>query len=130
MEVKPVYCRIRFFSWFRARLTSQLYVLMKNHMKKHQKEYRQLLAKIGPEAFERPLHTHRNGKTTGWKWVGKVSRDNTKTRESILENDLAKNVSFSLNRSFAWTGSPRWRSYQTIQEDYKSRRYGWGPVNN
>ena len=101
MEVKPVYCRIRFFSWFRATLTSQLYVLMKNHMKKHQKEYCQLLAKIGPEAFERPLLTHRNGKTTEWKWVGKVSRDNTKARESILEADLAKNVSLSLNQSFA-----------------------------
>ena len=29
-----------------------------------------------------------------------VSRDNTKARESILENDLAKNVSLSLHNSF------------------------------
>ena len=29
-----------------------------------------------------------------------MSRDNTKTRESILEEDLAKNVSLSLHNSF------------------------------
>ena len=38
--------------------------------------------------------------TTGWKRVGRVSRDNTKARESILEEDLAKNVSLSLHNSF------------------------------
>ena len=32
--------------------------------------------------------------------VGRVSRDNTKTRESILEEDLAKNVSLSQHNSF------------------------------
>ena len=42
-------------------------------------------AEIGPEAFKRPLLTHRNVITTGWKRVGKMSRDNTKARESILE---------------------------------------------
>ena len=36
-------------------------------MKKHQKEYRPFLAEIGPEAFKRPLLTHRNAITTGWK---------------------------------------------------------------
>ena len=40
---------------------------------------------IGPEAFKRPLLTHRNAITTGWKRVGRVSRNNTKARESILE---------------------------------------------
>ena len=69
-------------------------------MKKHQKEYRHFLAEIGPEAFKRPLLTHRNAITTGWKRVGRVSRDNTKARESILEEDLAKNVSLSLHNSF------------------------------
>ena len=34
------------------------------------------------------------------KKVGKVSRDNTKSRESILEEDLAKNMSSSLHNSF------------------------------
>ena len=38
--------------------------------------------------------------TTGWKRVGRVSRDNTKARESILEEDLAKNGSLSLHNSF------------------------------
>ena len=38
--------------------------------------------------------------TTGWKRVGRVSRDNTKASESILEEDLAKNVSLSLDNSF------------------------------
>ena len=69
-------------------------------MKKHQKEYRQFLAEIGPEAFKTPLLTHRNAITTGWKRVGRVSRDNTKARKSILEEELAKNVSLSLHNSF------------------------------
>ena len=34
------------------------------------------------------------------KRVGRVSRDNTKARESILEEDLAKNVNLSLHNSF------------------------------
>ena len=37
---------------------------------------------------------------TGWKRVGRVSRDNSESRESILEEDLAKNVSLSLHNSF------------------------------
>ena len=100
MEVRHVWSRIRFFSWFRATLTSWLYTLTKIHLKKHQKEYRQFLAETGPEAFRRPLPTHSNAITTGWKRIGKVSRDNTKPRESILQEDLAKNVSLSLNNSF------------------------------
>ena len=48
----------------------------------------------------RSLLTYRNAITTGWKRVGRVSRDNTKARESILEEDLAKNVSLSLHNSF------------------------------
>ena len=69
-------------------------------MKKHQKEYRQFLAEIGPESIKRPLLTHHNAITTGWKRVGRRSRYNTKARESILEEDLAKNVSLSLHNSF------------------------------
>ena len=67
---------------------------------KYQKEYRQFLAEIGTEAFKRSLLTHRNAITTGWKRVGRVSKDNTKARESILEEDLAKNASLSLHNSF------------------------------
>ena len=52
------------------------------------------------EAFKRPLLTHRRAITTGRKRAGRVSRDNTKARESILEEDLAKNVSLSLHNSF------------------------------
>ena len=54
-------------------------------------------AEIGLEAFKRPLLTHRNAITTGWKRVGRVSRDKTK---SILEEHIAKSVSLSLNNSF------------------------------
>ena len=102
LEVRHVWSRLRFFPWLRATLTSWLYIATKDHMKKYQKEYRQFLAEIGPEAFKRPLLTHRNAITTGWKrvGVGRVSRDNTKARESILEEDLAKNVSLSLHNSF------------------------------
>ena len=100
MEVRHVWSRLRFFPWFRATLTSWLYVATKDHMSKHQKEYRQFQAKIGPDAFKRPLLTHRNAITTGWKRVGRVSRDNTRARESILEEDLAKNVSLSLHNSY------------------------------
>ena len=55
--------------------------------------YHQFLVELGPEVFKRPLFTHRNGITTGWMRVGKESRVNSKARESILEEDLAKNVS-------------------------------------
>ena len=98
-EVRHVWSRLRYFPWFRATLTSWLYMTTKDHMRKHQKEYRQFQAEIGPEAFKRPLLTHRNAFMTGWKRVGKMSRDNTKARESILEEDLAKNVSLSLHNS-------------------------------
>ena len=100
MYVRHVWSRIRFFQWFRATLTSWLHAVTKDHMKKHQKKYRQFLAEIGPEGIKRPLLTHRNAITTGWKRVGRVSRYNTKARESILEEDLAKNVSLSLHNSF------------------------------
>ena len=61
---RHVWSRIRFFSWFRATLTSWLYTVTKKHMKKHPKEYRQFLADMGPEAFKRLLLTHRNAITT------------------------------------------------------------------
>ena len=102
MEVRHVWSRIRFFPRFRATLTSWLYMVTKDHMKKHRTEYRQFLAEIGPEAFKRPLLTHRNAITTGWKRVGRVSRDNTKARELILEEDFAKNVSLILHNSFCY----------------------------
>ena len=38
MEVRHVWRRIRFFPWFRATLTSWLYMATKDHMKKYQKE--------------------------------------------------------------------------------------------
>ena len=107
LEVRRECSRIQFFSWFRATLTSWLYVLTKNHMKKHQKEYSQFLAEIGPEAFRRPLLTHRNGITTRWKRVGKVSRDNNKAREPILEEDLAKSLSVSFHHSFCLNREPK-----------------------
>ena len=85
MEVRHVWSCIEFFPWFPATLTSWLYMATKDHMIKYQKEYRQFLAEIGYEAFKRPLLTHRNAITTCWKRVGRVPRDITKARESILE---------------------------------------------
>ena len=100
MEIRHVSSRIRFSPWFRAILRSWLYAVTKDHVKEHQKEYRQFLVEIGPEAFKRPLLIQRKAITTGWKRVGRVSRDNTTARESILEEDLAKNMSLSLHNSF------------------------------
>ena len=100
MEVRHVWSSIRFFPWFRATLTSWLCAVTKDNMKKHPKKYRQFLAEIGTKAFKIPLLTHRNAITTGWKRVGRLSRDNTKARESILEEELAKSVSLSLHNSF------------------------------
>ena len=37
MEVRHVWSRIRFFPWFRATLTSWLYMATKDHMKKYKK---------------------------------------------------------------------------------------------
>ena len=110
MEVRLVWSRIRFFPWFRATLTSWLYMVTKDHMKKYQKEYRQFLAEIGPEAFKKPLLTRRNSITTGWKRVGRVSRNNTKARGSILEEDLAKNMSLRLHNSFCLNRESRVKS--------------------
>ena len=100
LEIRHVWSRLKFFPWFRATLTSWLYMVTKDHMRKHQKEYRQFQAEIGPEAFKRPLLTHRNAIPTGWKRVGRVSRNKTRAMESILEEDLAKNVCLSLHNSF------------------------------
>ena len=100
MEARHVWSRIRFFPWFRATLRSWLYTATKDHIKKHQQQYRQFLAEIWPEAFKRPLLTPRYDITTSWKSAGRVSGDNTKARESILEEDLAKTASLSLHNSF------------------------------
>ena len=89
MEVRHVWSRLRFFPWFRATLTSWLYMVTKDHMRKYQKEYRQFQAEIGMEGFKRPLLTHQNATTTRWRRVGRVSRNNTRARESLLEEDLA-----------------------------------------
>ena len=94
-------------------------------MKKHQKEYRQLLAEIGPEAFKRPLLTHRNAITTGWKRVGSVSRDNTKARESVLEEDLAKNVSLSLHSSFCLNRKFKVKGLQNQVKRLQEQREWW-----
>ena len=51
-------------------------------------------------SFQETLLTYRKAINTGWETVGRVSRDNTKARESILDEDLAKNVSLSLHNSF------------------------------
>ena len=110
MEVRHVWSRLRFFPWFRATLTSWLYMVTKDPMRKYQKKYRQFQAEIGPEAFKIPLPTHRNAITTGWKRVGRVSRNNTKARESILEEDLAKNVSLRLHHSFCLNRESRVKS--------------------
>ena len=50
------------------------------------------MANIGLTAFKRPLLFHRNGMTTGWKRLGKVSTDSTKAIKLILDAELAENV--------------------------------------
>ena len=129
-EARHVWSCIRFFSWFRSTLTSWLFTLTKNHMKNHQNEYRQFLAQIGSEVFKRPLLTHRNAITTGWKSVGKVSRDNTKARESILEEDLAKNVSFILQNSFCLNKESEVKSLPNIRENCMNKGNGCRPTNS
>ena len=68
------------FSHGSGRRYNFLVVLTKNNMKKHQEEYHHFLEEIEPEASKRPLLAHHNKLTTGWKRVGKVSRDNAKAR--------------------------------------------------
>ena len=45
IEVRQVWSRIRFFPWFRAKLTCWLYIATKDHMKKYQKNYQNRLEK-------------------------------------------------------------------------------------
>ena len=93
-----------------------------DHMRKYQKEYRQFQVEIGPEVFKRPLLTHRNAITTGWKRVGRVSRNNTKARESTLEEDLAKNVSLSLHNSFCLDRESRVKNLPNQAKRLKEQR--------
>ena len=130
MEVRHVWCRIRFFPWFRATLTSWLYMVTKDHMKKHRKEYRQFLAEIGQEAFKRPLVIHRNAITPGCKRVGRVSRDKTKASELILEEDLAKNVSLSLHNSFCLNRESKVKGLPNQAKRLQEQREGCDPSNN
>ena len=122
VEIRHIWSRLRFFPWFRATLTSWLYLVTKDHMRKHQKEYRQFQAEIGPDAFKRPLLTHRNAITTGWKRVGRVSRDNSRARESILEEDLAKNISMSLHNSFCLNREPKVKSLPNQSKRLQEQR--------
>ena len=75
----------------------------------------------------RSLLTHRNAIMTGWKRVGRVSRDNTKARESILEEDLAKNVSLSLHDSFCLNRESKMKGLpnqaKRLQEQREWMRY-------
>ena len=86
--------------------------------------------KLGPEAFKGPLLTHRKAITTGWKSVGRVSRDNPKARESILEEELAENVSLSLNKSLCLNREPKVKGLPNQANDCKSRRNGCKPINS
>ena len=95
-----------------------------------QTEYRQFLAEVGPEAFKRPLLTHRNAITRSWKRVGRVSRDNTKARESILEEDLAKNMSLSLHNPFCLNRESKVKGLPNQAKSYKSKGSGCGPTNS
>ena len=88
------------FLMVRATLTSWLYTLTKNHMKKHQKNILTVPGRDRAGGLQEISANQSQCKTTGWKRVGKVSRDNTNARESILEEDLAKIVSWSLHNSF------------------------------
>ena len=74
------------------------------------------------EAFKRPLLTHQNAITTGWKRVGRVSRDNTKVRESILEEDLAKNVSLSLHNSFCMNRESKVKGLPNQAKRFREQR--------
>ena len=122
MEVRHVWSRMMFFPWFRATLTSWLYMATKDHMRKHQKEYRQFQAEMGTEAFKRSLLTQRNAITTGWKRAGRVPRNNTKARESILEEDLVKNVSLSLHNSFCLNRESRVKSLPNQAKRLQEKR--------
>ena len=86
MGVRHVWSHIRFFPWFRA--TGDFDVLVVHGDEGSQKEASERVSTVpgrdSAEAFKRLLLTHRNAITTGWKRVGRKSRDNTKVRESIL----------------------------------------------
>ena len=82
------------------------------------------------QTFEEPLLTHRNAITTGWKRVGRVSRDNTKARELILEEDLAKNVSLSLHNSFCLNRESKVKDLPYQARGCKSRGSECDPSNN
>ena len=99
-------------------------------MKGHAKEYRQLWAKIVAKALKTPFFMHRSRLTIGWKRAGKVSRDNIKSRESTLEEYLAKNVRRSLNNFSVGTVKPKLLSTHAVKlQEEKNWNSGKGLVS-
>ena len=129
MEVRHAWIRIRFFSWFRATLTSWLYTLTKNHMKKRHKEYRRFLAEIGLEAFKRPLLTHRNEKTRSGKRVGNVEII-PKRGNRYWRRTWRRTWTWACTTPFAWIWNLKWRVYWTRRRDCKSKGNGCKPTNS
>ena len=121
MEVTHVWRRMRFFSRFRATLTSWLYAVAKNHLKKHQKEYRQLLAEIGQETFSIM------GLATGWKGIVNCLEIIPRQGSPYWR----KNVSLSLHHSFCPNREPKAKKLPSqrrkLQEQKENR---CGSMNN
>ena len=56
--------------------------------------------------------------------MGRVSRDNTKAKESILDEDLSKNVSLSLHNSFCLNRESRVKGLPNQAKRLQEQREG------
>ena len=84
--------------WFRANMTAWLYEYAKKHMSKHGRVYSEYQLDIGAGAFKRALVTHRNAVTTAR--ISRTSERSGKEKAEMLKEDLERNVTFCLHKSF------------------------------
>ena len=100
MEMKKIWARRRLMPWFRANMTAWLYEYAKKHMSKHGRVYSGYQLDIGAGAFKRAFVTHRNAVNTAVKRISRTSERNGKEKEEILKEDLERNVTLCLHKSF------------------------------
>ena len=110
MEVRHVWSPMRFFPWFRATLTSWLYIATNDHMKKNQKEYRRFLGEI-PKGIstEQKEWMQSFEQLRAWEEIVISSDD----EEALLRQITVSNSSgpsTSKARNTEWAGSSRWVS--------------------
>ena len=81
-------------------MTAWLYENAKKHMSKHSWVYSIYRLDIGAGVFKRAFVTHRNAETTAVNKTSRTKECDGKEREKMLKEDLERNVTLCLHKSF------------------------------